>query len=266
MKPGDFYVGSRQLTGFLLPGVLTIIGTTLLLSSRPLAELLQSTSKFSAADWFALLLAGYVVGTMTQPLLWWAAELFKKIEAWFADYPHGPLYAAALKRLTYQYKFPREILPRREGLDATVDKTARRDIVQNCKRVLIARGSRLALHVVELDAELNLLATLPLPTLVVGLGLFRHADEVPRSLGVDLTAAQSRILIVVGIAIVTGFGLYAFGRIQDISDRQVLKAFLTQLALDDALPTIVAETENGGRNGAGGHTADTPDSEEAAAE
>jgi hypothetical protein len=66
MKPTDFFVGSRQFFGFLIPGVVWLGSILLILVNTPLRELLTYAA---AANWIgalSFLALAFVIGILTQ--------------------------------------------------------------------------------------------------------------------------------------------------------------------------------------------------------
>jgi hypothetical protein len=66
MKPSDFFLGSRQFFGFLIPGVLWVTSIVLLLSKTRISDLLEFLADIKLAEALSFLASALVVGMLTQ--------------------------------------------------------------------------------------------------------------------------------------------------------------------------------------------------------
>lgn len=161
MKLADFFVGSRQLFGFLAPGVLWLVTLYLPFSSRFAGEVLAEAD---ALDVLVFLAVALVVGTAVETISFKVAVRIsaalrgERVSRERGDSDYFPLSVSPdLRRLC------REIALRQAPAPEYVDGMTDRELSQHCKYTVLERSHRFRDRLVEYEAEINLLAMLSLP-------------------------------------------------------------------------------------------------------
>jgi hypothetical protein len=252
VKPADFYLGSRQIFGFILPGLVWMASLAMvLLPWRTIESLLTQIWKFGGVIWFIVLTGALILGMVTQKLFalaFWTAHGLSGLNE---SLPDAKLFQTAHDRLRARYRSAEITFSRRVGQDAAADWDSRREIFIACKRILIARKSTLADYLFQLEAEVNVVGMLPAPLVAFFLCLIVRADEI-KQMGYALSDSAIRWVLLVVLVALEAFALGGFYKWHASEERDCLAAFLVQEAVDD---------RDAPKSEAPGHTSDTPKTE-----
>jgi hypothetical protein len=146
MKPADYYVGSRQFFGYLLPGLLWLVTWEWIWAADPVQVFIDA----SWQRWLIFLLVSYVIGHIMQSLLFHfftqeseRHDLIFKLKDIIVSSNSNPwLWNAAMEES--------EATPLQE-------REPKIDLAKFCKTVVIEDTEKLALEVQEREADLNFL-------------------------------------------------------------------------------------------------------------
>jgi hypothetical protein len=164
MRLADFFVGSRQLFGFLIPGTIWLFCLLIPVADKDLSVILHQSH---AIDIFLFLAAALIIGTAMESLSFYlavrtSAALFRERlsrEKHDTDYfPMSvpkPLIATA-----------RNVAQRHEPVSGYILSLSNREFSQYCKQTVLEHSKRHRRRLEEYEAEVNLLAMLPLPLIV----------------------------------------------------------------------------------------------------
>ncbi len=175
MKLGDFFVGSRQLFGFLAPGVIWLFALYIPITSRPLGDVIRDAAP---AEAFLFLALALLVGTAVESVSFGVAVRLSaavrrgKVSREKHDFDYLPLSLPSdlIRRC-------RAVAARTEASPGYIDSLTDREFSQYCKYSVIDRSPKHGSRLLEYEAEINLLAMLVMPlallavsTAVWGLG------------------------------------------------------------------------------------------------
>jgi hypothetical protein len=280
MKPSDFFIGSREFFGALIPGLIWLIAAVLIFVDQSIPKLLVYAS---STNWIgALSFAGLalLIGTLLQST---SFSLSRAVHRFLreAEQPNS-----RFRRMNHflNYRLIRRYLgetispmSHHTALLAEVEKKLQRDttspylniksekvdtkdqlykgerqVFTACKRSVLARSSELGRLLKEKEVEVNLIGTLPLPLLFFALGFLLHSADVSL---LPLRFNQVSWLWNVGVAVVTliivAHLLLRFHDLRKQEVRMCLESFLliefglAESGTQDASRDTVA-TANGG--------------------
>ena len=191
VKPGDFYVRSRQFFGFLLPGTLWLAAAGLALSTQTIAGLLTAFANMSAIGAVLFLAFAFAIGLVTQRTFDLTYAISRFITKRVPSLARRDKTDALSDRGFY---IARETI-RAMGREPTDDgKRALQSIAEAeiaaglwaerrahfliCKSFLIARQSALVARMMEAEDEISLVGMLPMPFAACMVGLWLRAPEL----------------------------------------------------------------------------------------
>jgi hypothetical protein len=206
MKPSDFFIGSREFFGALIPGLIWLAAAVLIFINVSIHKMLVYASN---TNWIgALSFAGLalLVGTLLQSRSFSFSRMVHKflreaeqpnskyprikrflsnhsVKRYFGE-PFAPMsYRSALfeqaeKKIRGNIK---SVYPNLKGehFDPTDQLyQGERQIFTACKRSVLARSPELGHLLKEKEVEVNLIGTLPLPLFFFALGLLLHSRDI----------------------------------------------------------------------------------------
>jgi hypothetical protein len=181
MKAADFFIGARQLFGFVLPGAVWNVAWMLFHRIDPGEWLFRDPALVRVAIFCAV---SFVVGFTIQTAVFQVVMRYQAREK--ASAVSRPLRAGrsssrAAKRVEldqYREKLLNAVAETMRG--TAVEVLIGSSIPQHCKRYVIENSEHLRVRVLELEAEINLFAGLAFPLPVVACALM--IDQPPISL------------------------------------------------------------------------------------
>jgi hypothetical protein len=186
MKASDFSVSVRQLVAVLIPGAIWLCSFYLIALNQ---NLLDRESDPNAFETVMLILAIFLVGYSARRVAFTFGVLSGELCNWIEKFVPGPIrnwgsHARRLKANEATIQSAQAILRSVKSPEVTYDPA---DVPLLCKYYVLGEGE-LSRRVEELEAEINLYATMvaPLLTLLVALAVFWSRE--PRIL--DLTSYQ----------------------------------------------------------------------------
>lgn len=160
----DFYVGSRQLFGFVVPGLVWLSSIILVVTRADPISLMLDVSLLEVALFLA---ASLLVGTAIETV---SFKVGVNLSAWLhrarvSNDPHQTDYLPSDVNPQLVQRV-RRVIQDRYGDDAYVSELDDRQLSQFCRRFVLEKSNQLRRRVTEYEAEINLLAMLVLPLLV----------------------------------------------------------------------------------------------------
>ena len=206
MKPSDFFIGSREFFGALIPGLIWLAAAVLIFINESIHKMLiyaSSTNWIGALSFAGLAL---LVGTLLQSLSFNFSRMvhrflreaeqpnskYPKINRFLSNRfikryvgePFAPMsYRSALlkqaeKKIRGDVKSTYPNL-KGEHFDPTDQLyQGERQVFTACKRSVLTRSPELGRLLKEKEVEVNLIGTLPLPLFFFALGLLLHSTDI----------------------------------------------------------------------------------------
>jgi hypothetical protein len=175
MKPSDFYLSSRQLFGFLVPGLAWVLDAVVFLDRDAChSPLIYAALNPGAVPVLFLLAAGVVTGMLFQWISFWISE---QIELRLRRERRGSRPQQRLAEM--ETRILRALQTRRDQMGPlwdlvmdTRDGNWARFVV--CKNSVISRAPELSRRLLDLENEINLVGMLALPIVVLAVALWWH--------------------------------------------------------------------------------------------
>jgi hypothetical protein len=206
MKPSDFFIGSREFFGALIPGLIWLAAIVLIVVDASIHRLLIHAAN---ANWIGVLSftgLALLIGTLFQYRSFNISRqihrFFREAEQPNSNYPRtsrflnsrfvkryfgeplAPMaYRAALLKQAEEKIRERiqNVYPNLEGQHFDLKDQlyqGERQVFTACKRSVLARSPELGRALKEKEAEINLIGTLPLPLFFFTIGLLLHRNDI----------------------------------------------------------------------------------------
>lgn len=206
MKPSDFFIGSREFFGALIPGLIWLAAFVLIFIDKSIYGVLiyaSSTNWVGALSFAGLAL---LLGTLLQSRAFSFARrvhrFLREVEQPDSKYPRISRFLGNRFLERYLLEDSASMCHRRGLIEQAQSRIrghmkgayqslngekmdladqlyqGERQIFTACKRSVLARSPELGRLLKEKEAEVNLIGTLPLPLLFLTLGLLLHSRDI----------------------------------------------------------------------------------------
>lgn len=197
MKLADFFIGSRQLFGFLAPGLVWLLVIYVAIGR---STVLEALSKAEALEILAFLGLALVVGTAVETISFRIAVRASaslrgdRVSREADDSDYFPL---SLPRDLISHC--RELAVRRSNVPEAIRGMSDRQLSQYCKYSVIERTEELRSRLIEYESEINLLAMLPLPLVLFSVSNLLSALRPEVLMPLSLRLLMSLVALLVAL-------------------------------------------------------------------
>lgn len=192
MKPSDLFLGIRQLFGAAVPGCIWTIALGLCISATSINQFV-AWKDIEGIQVAAFLGISFLLGKILQPLAFGiatelaASRLFVNKLFNVFRWQGGEGHVEFANRVTERVKsvvndHVATVLKGKEGsawsTDADTKRREESHLFELCKKIIVERSERLGKELEEREGDINLVASIPLPLILLTVAVAQRASEL----------------------------------------------------------------------------------------